>query len=732
MNYTNQLQQPILALRAIPSNTGKSVTPDRVGSAASAALSSASLGNGSSPTQSIDASVIHFSPLGTDQQKPIEIVWNNTTYKVSYKSKEENPLTDEEIQKFKISCIAHLEHASQKVAPEILKKTFVMQKDLEKTGYEIVPYKKEEKTQTWVPENPIHIDSSPENEDCFRYCKGGFTVDEVQSFCQAWAASQVKETQKNYKRLPDSQNSKKESQDLPPTSASLPTTAAGKGKATRTKIETSVQTPSMLDRLKSYFSQDLKQFLEKLKKLDEQNQIQELNKAQKSGLEIKYENKKFKENLLETCGYKFNGAWDLKKIKNAIQIDINRYHLHVDGKRITSFDEICELYGLTSLFSSEAQPSEAQEKSLAMFALLNQTIFNGIISEFMVFQGNDPSQGMLGSDKTSIFIDSSNIHEIHFEKMYSIFNLNHTDVRYPVLVRGTINDETTSFTMKFLTDPVGIVNSGNDCWLISILQAIRVVPSLKSWIDKTEDKDLKIFAQFYQQYEEARKKGHATGSKFYDITSEALRKALNKLTSALTKQGQEDVAQVFRTLLGKMPKEMQGTIVETKTYKVQDQEEESTTDLDKEPFYSLLLELPKAGNTPKLHEMMEQALGFEEEIEAEPLKDGRTLTRTTKAIKTAPQILMLHVNRAKAEKDSKEIEAQDEISLLIDKDSKKYRLKSFIPHLGESKNAGHYVTYAEENGIRYCYNDEKITKIDQLVWDKSKSQAYVLIYELIS
>ena len=59
------------------------------------------------------------------------------------------------------------------------------------------------------------------------------------------------------------------------------------------------------------------------------------------------------------------------------------------------------------------------------------------------------------------------------------------------------------------------------------------------------------------------------------------------------------------------------------------------------------------------------------------------------------------------------------------------QLKSFIVHLGDSPNSGHYIGYVKKGDKWYCCNDKVISKaLTPSEINEAKKQAYIAFFEV--
>jgi hypothetical protein len=86
-------------------------------------------------------------------------------------------------------------------------------------------------------------------------------------------------------------------------------------------------------------------------------------------------------------------------------------------------------------------------------------------------------------------------------------------------------------------------------------------------------------------------------------------------------------------------------------------------------------------------------------------------------------------SQGRAMKNSTPIDVPLELNLpIVDRAPMKYVLNSFVNHLGDSPNSGHYTSYRAVGGHYYHINDREVTLLSQEAWMEAARGAYLLCY----
>jgi hypothetical protein len=258
--------------------------------------------------------------------------------------------------------------------------------------------------------------------------------------------------------------------------------------------------------------------------------------------------------------------------------------------------------------------------------------------------------------------------------------------------------------------PVGIYNTGNNCWLNAGLQLLANTPGFEARISR-----IPIFAQFLSSYKEARAGHQKVSSK---IDSHQIRQYLNRETRGSIDQGhvQQDTSELFEYLfngtnsLYEFCHFLDGVPVRNR----------------REPL--IQIEIPRGKPLPSFGQLWN---GF---------FDYRTDRgqRSRIFFEQPPHDLLIQLKRFYRDRDGTEGKLTDAIevpeliqlpsSLIRTAQPSAYCCDAFLLHHGDDPSGGHYVAYIKVNGIWWHCSDSTVTEVSKSVAMNRMKQSYILHY----
>lgn len=270
------------------------------------------------------------------------------------------------------------------------------------------------------------------------------------------------------------------------------------------------------------------------------------------------------------------------------------------------------------------------------------------------------------------------------------------------------------------------------------------------------------FAPFLATYDQAvQNKGHVD-------TSHALRSNLASQVPSFrsiqpNQRSQMDPAELMTTILDCLPNQQKLHFGESRLYNteglpnIQDNSDGVTETEERHGFISL--SIGKENTTQTLAQLLQEYCDEQEQLERTAVDGTLRLypTRTRRVFMIPPPVLRFQVKRFDNElslpqsppqegwltsllayfwpqpplvpewrivKKDTPIEVPPEITVA----ERQYRLVSFVNHVGDTPQSGHYTAARIVNGNQYFMNDQYVTLADQSAWDERLRHAYLLCY----
>lgn len=238
-------------------------------------------------------------------------------------------------------------------------------------------------------------------------------------------------------------------------------------------------------------------------------------------------------------------------------------------------------------------------------------------------------------------------------------------------------------------------------------------------------------SKFYAGYDEEKKTNPYSYLDLVD--TQDLRLAIRKVVPTITENGQEDAAEVLRSIIDLLPRDQKIQITETRTYNGANLPAHLIHPVPKSNFTSSLqIDLFRNDFNVSFKGHLEENESIRIGVVEYPAKNVRTFDHT-------PSALFLQLKRFafdpvtgtkyKIKDDVTNIPNQLQLPL-TNGSKQNFRLVGSIRHLGETPEGGHYVTSAIETKKqeKFHFDDERVKPLTQEKWDDQVKQSYILCY----
>jgi hypothetical protein len=228
-----------------------------------------------------------------------------------------------------------------------------------------------------------------------------------------------------------------------------------------------------------------------------------------------------------------------------------------------------------------------------------------------------------------------------------------------------------------------------------------------------------------------------------EVDSHNLRGALVQVQNSIQRgHVQEDAAEILDAILSSAPPKTKMEI--QVTYRYADRETRQN-----EPQSFITLEITPDDRAPHLGRMFET---YQRHAGIERNGDGSQALECTRTFTAVPPALRFQIKRYRgyppgassllskywpqsfpqlpwtARKVETPIEIPEELAIQVNGEERRYRLSSFVEHLGTTTRSGHYTACRSMDGQKYLFNDAHVTPVDQAQWNAHLRGAYLLCY----
>ena len=247
--------------------------------------------------------------------------------------------------------------------------------------------------------------------------------------------------------------------------------------------------------------------------------------------------------------------------------------------------------------------------------------------------------------------------------------------------------------------PVGLINSGNNCWINASLQLLANVPGYQARL-----RQIPFFAQFFNNYADAERNQQKVAP---NIDTHELRLFLNSETSGQINGDRlkEDAAQIFEYLF-EGPNAL---------YSFEQQVCGKVSPSPREPMIKIQLGLQQ--NRPNFQQLFYHYFDHQSEI-------GQ---RIQLFFQQAPNDLLIQMERFYQFRPPGGTFQQGKINDLIDiperidvppqfirtNESAQYTCDAFLIHRGQMSDGGHFFAYTKRNGIWWYCSDTYVYEVPE-------------------
>ncbi len=255
-----------------------------------------------------------------------------------------------------------------------------------------------------------------------------------------------------------------------------------------------------------------------------------------------------------------------------------------------------------------------------------------------------------------------------------------------------------------LGQPIGLINSGNNCWLNSSLQLILSVPAFAARLRQLPD-----FAQFLNQYQAA---GRNFQKVAQDIDTQTLRQSLSTATGGQisASQVQEDPADLFAFLF-----EGRNAL-----YNMTQQTDDGPLMQRSEPMIGIFP--GHRDPRPNFQQLFNNYFDHQTEI-------GQ---RIRLSLPSPPegflvQLLRFYQNGAQQEKINDPIDIPTRITY----GSAQYEPSAFLIHRGETQDNGHYIAYIKQGNTWWFLSDSSVYEVSASVAMEEIKHNYICYWRKV-
>jgi hypothetical protein len=258
--------------------------------------------------------------------------------------------------------------------------------------------------------------------------------------------------------------------------------------------------------------------------------------------------------------------------------------------------------------------------------------------------------------------------------------------------------------------PIGLNNSGNNCWLNSGLQMLAHIPAFEARMRQIPE-----FAQFLDSYRAARIASQKVSP---NIDSHQIRQYLSTQTGGRVDPGhvQEDAAELFEHLFG-------GPNV---LYDFEHQLNGLAANSRPEPMIQLGID--RGQPIPGFQQLFNSFFDHGTDIVGQ---------RQQLFFPSAPNDLLIQIKRFYRDRDGTEGKINDPIEIpltfrppnsCVRGENAAYECNAFLIHHGQSQDGGHYVAYVKIGNVWWYCTDSRVIEVSAKEAQDAVKESYILHY----